>query len=190
MLSRKIRWLVEKTWSNALCNQVDLFSSDQISPCAMNNPLKLIHTATPDTTKLSCLRRVRFGGVNWTTQDCHRQKIRSLNTFRAIVQFPPARHTRHRQDCFVVSDVAVWIESARPPDRCVLRRSVHTATPDKTRQDCRACQSTAAAATQTRQAATPSRPTAHTRRRCTPRKCKHSVDCWIYIRLFTTQVDT
>ena len=28
-------------------------------------PLKLIHTATPDTTKLSCLCRVRFGGVNW-----------------------------------------------------------------------------------------------------------------------------
>ena len=24
-----------------------------------------IHTATPGTTKLSCLRRVRFGGVNW-----------------------------------------------------------------------------------------------------------------------------
>ena len=28
-------------------------------------PLKLIHTATPDTTKLSCLCRARFGGVNW-----------------------------------------------------------------------------------------------------------------------------
>ena len=27
--------------------------------------LKLIHTATPNTTKLSCLCRVRFGGVNW-----------------------------------------------------------------------------------------------------------------------------
>jgi len=27
--------------------------------------LKLIHTATPDTTKLSCLCRVSFGGVNW-----------------------------------------------------------------------------------------------------------------------------
>ena len=37
--------------------------------------------------------------------------------------------------------------------------------PHQTRQDCRACLSTAA-----RQAATPSRPTAHTQRRCTPRK--------------------
>jgi len=27
--------------------------------------IQLIHTATPDTTKLSCLRRVRFGGMNW-----------------------------------------------------------------------------------------------------------------------------
>ena len=27
--------------------------------------LKLIHAATPDTTKLFCLCRVRFGGVNW-----------------------------------------------------------------------------------------------------------------------------
>ena len=27
--------------------------------------LKLSHTATPDTTKLSCLCRVRSGGVNW-----------------------------------------------------------------------------------------------------------------------------
>jgi len=26
---------------------------------------ELIHTATPDTTKLSCLCRVRFDGVNW-----------------------------------------------------------------------------------------------------------------------------
>jgi len=39
-----------------------------------------------------------------------------------------------------------------------------------TRQDRSACLSTAAAATQARQAAAPSRPTAHTRRRCTPRR--------------------
>jgi len=36
--------------------------------------------------------------------------------------------------------------------------------PHQTRQDCRACLSTAAAATQASQAATPSRPTAHTQR--------------------------
>jgi len=83
----------------------------------------------------------------------------SLNTLSAIVQFTPPRQTRHRRDCFVVSGVAVWIESAGPPDRCVLclvwvgvcpaaqcdRRthsdgertcradSIYTTTPDKTR---------------------------------------------------------
>ena len=31
----------------------------------MRSDLKLIHTATSDTTKLSCLCRVRSGGVNW-----------------------------------------------------------------------------------------------------------------------------
>jgi len=44
--------------------------------------------------------------VNWippTTQDCRRQKIWSLNTFRAVVQFTPARQTRRRQDRLVVS---------------------------------------------------------------------------------------
>jgi len=29
----------------------------------------VVHTATPDTTKLPCLRRVRFGGVNWIPDD-------------------------------------------------------------------------------------------------------------------------
>ena len=52
----------------------------------------------------------------------------------------------------------------------------------QTRQDRSACQSTAAA-TQARQAATPSRPTAHTQRRCTLRKCKHDVDCCIWPNL-------
>jgi len=59
--------------------------------------------------------------------------------------------------------------------------------PHQTRQDRRACLSTAAAATQARQAATPSRPTAHTHRRCTPRKCKHDVDycIWLNLNFFT-----
>ena len=94
------------------------------------------------------------------------------------------RQTRHRQDCFVVSGVAVWLESGptarqvrsvsglcrsvsggavRPPD--ALRHRTHLpggqfTPPHQTRQDWRACLSTATAATQARQAATPSRPTA------------------------------
>ena len=38
-----------------------------------------------------------------TTQNCRRQKIWSLNTLIALVQFTPPRQTRHRLDCFVVS---------------------------------------------------------------------------------------
>ena len=47
----------------------------RLSPAAPAPPpvtplplLKLIHTATPDTTKLSCLCRVCVGGVNWILQ--------------------------------------------------------------------------------------------------------------------------
>ena len=47
-----------------------------------------------------------------------------------------------------------------------------------TRQDCRACLSTAAAATQARQAVAPSRPTAHTQRRCTPRQARRQEMKW------------
>ena len=36
-----------------------------VSCWRLNTAYKLIHTATPDTTKLSCLLRVPFGGVNW-----------------------------------------------------------------------------------------------------------------------------
>ena len=68
---------------------------------------------------------------------------------------------------------AVQTLAVRPPD--ALRRRTHLSgrqltPPHQTRQDRRACLSTAAVATQARQAATPSRPTAHTQRRCTPRK--------------------
>jgi len=64
--------------------------------------------------------------------------------------------------------------------------------PRQTRQDCRACLSTAAAATQARQAATPNRPTVHTQRRRTPWNCKHAVDCciWLNLNFFTKRHST
>ena len=119
------------------------------------------------------------------TQDGARQHWHALY-FKPNSHAPPTR----RLLSLVASRRAVWIESARQPDRCVLClvcRSVsggavrppdslrlrtilsggQSTPPHQTRQDCRACQSTAAAATQARQAATPSRPTAHTQRRCT-----------------------
>ena len=64
------------------------------------------HIATPDTTKLSCLCRVRFGGVNWIPDNSRLspiENVKSVNTFRAIVQFTPAHQTRYRQDCLDLS---------------------------------------------------------------------------------------
>ena len=126
--------------------------------------------ARPDKTVQNSPVSVVAASAMWiefsTTQDCRRQEIRSLNTLTAIVQFTPARHW---QDCFVVSGVAVWIESARPPDRCVLCRvcvGVRRAV---------AAVAIAAAATQASQAARPSRQTAHTQRRVRHAKCKHAV---------------
>ena len=70
---------------------------------------KLIHTAIPDTTKLSCLCGVRFGGVNWISDNSRLSPAESLqsDTFRPVVRFTPVHQTRHRQDRLVVSGVAV-----------------------------------------------------------------------------------
>ena len=79
--STPVKWIAIFSFSNEITRN-RLVSAEDV--------LKLIHTATPDTTKLSCPCRVRFPGVNWippTTQDRHRQKIRSLNTLIAIVPF-------------------------------------------------------------------------------------------------------
>jgi len=135
-----------------------------------------------------------------TTQDCRRQKSWSLNTLIAIVQFTRPRQTRQtelfcRLRCGGVNRVgptarqvrsvsglcrSVSGGAIRPPE--TLRRRTRLSggqftPPHQTRQDYR--QSTAGAATQARQAATPSRPTAHTQRR----KCKHAVDCCIWLNL-------
>jgi len=45
--------------------------------------LKLIHTATPDTTKLSCLCRVRFGGVNWIPDNSRLSPTENLKSGHA-----------------------------------------------------------------------------------------------------------
>jgi len=42
--------------------------------------LKLIHTVTPDPTKLSCLCRVRFGGVNWIPDNSRLSPIEYLKS--------------------------------------------------------------------------------------------------------------
>ena len=98
-------------------------------------------------------------------------------------------HARHDTDRTVLSCLVWRCELNRPDSQtgafcfrvrraaqCDRRthsdaeRTCLAANSHQTRLVCSACLSTAAAATQTRQAATPSRPTAHTQRRCTPRK--------------------
>ena len=42
--------------------------------------LQLIHTVTPDTTKLSCLCRVNVGGVNWTRDNSRLSPTENLKS--------------------------------------------------------------------------------------------------------------
>ena len=72
-----------------------------------------------------------------------------------------------------------------PTQNALVRRSVHTGTPDKTRLPRLPVDRRRRDAGQA--GTTPSRPTAHTQRRCTPRKCKHAVDCcmWLGLNFFT-----
>ena len=107
-----------------------------------------IHSATPDTTQTGLFCLVWYGGVNLVGPTA--RLVRSVSGL-----------------CRSVSGGAV-----RPPDALRLRTHLsggQFTPPHQTRQDRRACLSIAAA-TQARLAATPNRPTAHTRRRCTPRK--------------------
>jgi len=95
--------------------------------------------ATHDKTLLSVLCPLRWYELDSQQLKTVADRTRSLNTFRAIVQFTPAHQTQQRQDHFVVSGVAVWIESARPPTsvfsvevwratKCEHRTHTHTPT--------------------------------------------------------------
>ena len=64
--------------------------------------LQLIHTATPDKTKLSCLCRVRFGSVNWIPDNSRLPTTGNLKSEHVKSNCPIAHQTRHRQHCFVV----------------------------------------------------------------------------------------
>jgi len=51
----------------AIRDVASFHANQQTQPQSLRtvSPLKLIHTAAPDATKLSCLCRVRFADVNW-----------------------------------------------------------------------------------------------------------------------------
>jgi len=62
----------------------------------VNTLQKLIHTATPETTKLSCLCRVGFGSVNWILDNARlspTEKLKSehVQTSRPIPTGTPER---------------------------------------------------------------------------------------------------
>ena len=137
--------------------------------------LKLIHTALQDTTKLTCLSYVRFGGMNWIPNNSRLSPIELEVWTRSEQSSNSRRHTRHNTDRTILSCLVWRCELSRPDRRQVWRWSVtgsevwapdtHTHSdakctflavkPHQTWQDSHACLSTAAA-TQSRQAAIPS----------------------------------
>ena len=78
--------------------------------------LKLIHTVTPDTTKLSCLGHVRFGGVNWIPDISRLLPTDNLKSEHVQSSLPlhTGQHTRHDKDRTVLSCLVRWCELSRP----------------------------------------------------------------------------
>ena len=111
-----------------------------------------MHTVTPDTTPTGLFRRVWCGGVNWVGPTA--RQVRSVSGL-----------------CRIASGGAVRTHLSggqfTPAHQTRLPRL-----PVDRRRD---------AGQAERQTATPSRPTVHTQRRCTPRKYKHALDCCIQL---------
>jgi len=59
----------------------------------LGTPLKPIRTATPDTTKLSRLCRVRFGGVSWIPDNSRLSQTENLKSEHVNSNRPI--HTAH-----------------------------------------------------------------------------------------------
>jgi len=101
--------------------------------------LKLIHTSLQDTTKLSCLCYVRFGGMNWIPNNSRLSPIELEVWTRSEQSSNSRRHTRHNTDRTILSCLVWRCELSRPDRRqvcsalkCDGQRSVstgHTHTP-------------------------------------------------------------
>ena len=92
--------------------------------------VKLIHTATPDTTKLSGLCRVRFGGVNWLPDNLglpptENSKSEHVQSNRPIHTGTPDT-TQTGPSCRVWCDGVNWVgltaRQVRSASECVGRR--------------------------------------------------------------------
>jgi len=95
--------------------------------------LKLIHTALQDTTKLTCLCYVRFGGMNWIPNNSRLSPIELEVWTRSEQSSNSRRHTRHNTDRTILSYLVWRCELSRPDRRqvcsalkCDGQRSVST----------------------------------------------------------------
>ena len=84
-------------------HQRSLFCCNINATSLTSHKSELIHTATSDTTELSCLCRVRFGGVNWIPDNSRLSPTVNLKSEHVSSNCPihAATPDRHRQDCFV-----------------------------------------------------------------------------------------
>ena len=64
---------------------------------------KADHTATPDTTKLSCLCRVHFGGVNWIPDNSRLSPTENLRSEHVNSNYPI-----HTTTPFVILMTNTW----------------------------------------------------------------------------------
>ena len=84
--------------------------------------LKLIHAATPNTTKLSCPCRVRFGGVNWIPDNSRLLPTENLKSEH--VQSNRPLRSRHDTDRTVLSCLAAGVNWALVKLAGVARNAV------------------------------------------------------------------
>jgi len=77
--------------------------------------LKLIYTATPDATKLSCLCRVRFRGLNWIHDNSRVSSTENLKSEHTLAVLSNShRHARYDSDRTVLSCLVWRCELSRP----------------------------------------------------------------------------
>ena len=131
-------------------------------------------------------------GVLKANSHCHARYDTHRTVSSCLVWWCELSRLDRQTGAFCVWSVSEWVwwrsatAGRTPMQNTLVRWSIHTTTPDKTRLphlpvDC-LCRGWAS------HAATPSHPTAHMQWHCMPQKCKHAVDCCIWLNLnFSTK---
>jgi len=89
---------------------------EQTLVCLRNHILKLIHTAMLDTTKLSCMRCIRFGSVNWIPDNSRLSTTENLKSEHVNSNCPIHTATTDR----TVLSCLVWQCELNRLDECIL----------------------------------------------------------------------